>query len=138
MINGIPLCEHDRAYHARILQHKIWASLAALFATAAVEEGMTKSKLANIIGKDQSIVSRVFSNPSNLTLDTIALIAAALGKEADIQFLDVEDNPRHNYVHPLLEHFTVPQKSTSFIGILGYPQPDNFVNGAQSLEMRLC
>lgn len=86
-------------YRQRFRQH-VFTNVASKFAERAKSLGITKSKIAALLGKDPAIVNRILSIPSNMTLDTISDFALALGYEPEIQMFEFCDDPRHNFSDP--------------------------------------
>lgn len=62
-----------------------YEAIRALIA-ARIETGMTQKQLAEKTGIRQSNISRIESGTSSPTVDTLARIAAGLGKKLKIEF----------------------------------------------------
>jgi hypothetical protein len=74
----------------------------ARFAQLAEHEGMTKAGLVRLTGKDAAQINRALAIPSNFTLDTISLLALAMGCEPEMVLHDLEEHCTDNYAHPLM------------------------------------
>lgn len=59
--------------------------------TVMEEESISKTELANRLGKSRQYVSRILNETANFTLDTIARIAAALEKDVVLRLMNYED-----------------------------------------------
>ena len=59
--------------------------------TVMEEKSISKTELANRLGKSRQYVSRILNETANFTLDSIAKIAAALEKDVVLRLMDYED-----------------------------------------------
>jgi len=59
--------------------------------TILEEESISKTELANRLGKSRQYVSRILNETANFTLDSVARIAAALGKDVVLRLVNYED-----------------------------------------------
>ena len=59
--------------------------------TVMEEESISKTELANRLGKSRQYVSRILNETANFTLDSIARIAAALEKDVVLRLMNYED-----------------------------------------------
>jgi transcriptional regulator with XRE-family HTH domain len=59
--------------------------------TVMEEESISKTELANRLGKSRQYVSRILNETANYTLDSIAKIAAALKRDVALRLLSYED-----------------------------------------------
>ena len=59
--------------------------------TVMEEESISKTELANRLGKSRQYVSRILNETTNYTLDSIARIAAALKRDVALRLLNYED-----------------------------------------------
>lgn len=92
----------DVGYYSQRLRHQVFARLTARFAELAEREGMTKAGLVRLTGKDAAQINRALAIPSNFTLDTISLLALAMGCEPEVVLHDLEEGCDENYIHPLM------------------------------------
>ena len=59
--------------------------------------------MAERMGKDPAVLTRLLSHPSNMTLDTISDILLALDAEAEPPVITkFKDKAAPNYIHPLV------------------------------------
>lgn len=98
------LNEGDKAYYRQRQRNRLHESVISLFVRRAEQQGLTKSDLAFITGKDKSIITRCLSAPSNLTLDTISDLMLAMDAEMGFEVLEFSEQEKlcHNFVHELL------------------------------------
>jgi len=71
-------------------------SLLGLYEKKLSSEAITVAEIARRIGRDQSRVSRTLNYSSNSTIETLALIAAAMGKDMQIDFPDFASKRNYN------------------------------------------
>lgn len=110
------ISRRERAYYRRRQQNRVYGELAAYFAEEAAAGRITKSKLAELLGKDPAQITRWLSEPSNLELDTISDILLAMGAEMDHRVARFSDRAGQNYVHPLIAKVSgTPTKTTTVI-----------------------
>jgi len=69
--------------------HKVNEFLTRLLATRMREQGMTKSKLASILGVQRSTISRMLRGNQNLTARTLGEICGALNYDFDLIERDI-------------------------------------------------
>lgn len=96
------IAPRDRAYYRRRQQNRVHAEIAAFFAEEAAAGRITKSKLADLVGKDRAQITRLLSEPSNLELDTISDLLLAMGAEMDYCVARFSDRAKQNYIHPII------------------------------------
>lgn len=93
----------DVAYYRKRYQNRVFANLVAFVTAEAQRDELTKKDIAERMGKDPGSLSRLLSQPSNLTLDTITDFALAFDAEAEPpEFVKFSDRTQPNYVHPLI------------------------------------
>jgi len=63
----------------------------AYFADQAERHGLTKSSIADRLGKDRSQISRWFSGPGNWGLDTVSDLLLAMGAEMDHEIVSLNE-----------------------------------------------
>ena len=59
--------------------------------TVMEEESISKTELAQRLGKSRQYVSRILNETANFTLDSVARIAAALRKDIVLRLVDYDD-----------------------------------------------
>lgn len=96
------LSPRNVGYYSQRFRHQVFGRLIARFAELAEREGMTKAGLVRMTGKDAAQINRALAIPSNFTLDTISLLALAMGCEPEMVLHDLEEHCTDNYVHPLM------------------------------------
>lgn len=110
-----PLPKRTRSYFQHRFQQQVFARLASAFAARAADFGVTKSGVANLIGKDKAQVNRLLSNPTNLTLDTLSDLALALNFEPSVFLEDLAVPANHNFSHPAYDGWeTAPDMRVEF------------------------
>lgn len=93
-----------RSYFKQRFQQKAFARLAKAYAQRADETGLTKSRLASLLGRDKSQINRLLAHPSNMTMDVYSELALALNFEPELSLCDLSEDPRHNFVHQAYRH----------------------------------
>lgn len=66
----------------------------------AQEKGLTKKDLATLIDKKPEQITRIFSAPGNLTLDTVSDILLGMESELAVSVKKFSDYLRHNETSP--------------------------------------
>jgi len=93
----------DIAYYEQRFRNRVFAKLISFVTEEARKQGLTKKDIAQRIRKDPASVTRLLSNPSNLTLDTISDLLLAFDAEAEPpEIVLFKDRRPPNYVHPLI------------------------------------
>lgn len=67
---------------------------------AVREQGKSKADLARRLSKRPEQISRWLSTPGNLTLDTIAGLLLAMGREPRVTSVLISDRANASHVHP--------------------------------------
>jgi transcriptional regulator with XRE-family HTH domain len=104
----LPLSEREIFYYRQRQKNRVLEMLAAFFAEEAERTGITKKDIADKLIKDPAQISRWFSGPSNLTLDTISDLLLALEAEIDQRIVRFSDRAKPNYEHPLIDKLRSP------------------------------
>ncbi len=84
MKNISKISQRDIRFSRRLLRNQVYSELLGLFAKKAKSENLTKSRIAIILDRDPSQITRWFAEPSNLELDTISDLLVAMGGEMAI------------------------------------------------------
>jgi hypothetical protein len=95
------LSRRDVAYYRRRNQTRLFAELAAFFASEAEAGRVTRKEIAQMLGKDPAQITRWLSSPSNLELDTVSDLLLTMGAEMDHRIVRFSDRPKANYAHPV-------------------------------------
>lgn len=103
----------DFAYYRRRHQNRIHAAIASFFTEEAEAGRITKKRLAELMGKDPSQITRWLSEPSNYEADTISDILLAMNAEMDHSVARFADRPTPNYVHPVIQPFVAYHSHTT-------------------------
>ncbi len=74
----VPAKNDDATFERLVRQEELILSVTNVLTEALIEAGVTKSELAQRIGRSPGFVSHVFGGGRNLTLRTISDVAAAL------------------------------------------------------------
>lgn len=95
--------------------------------TVMEEESISKTELAQRLGKSRQYVSRILNETANFTLDSVARIAAALKKDVVLRLVDYEDEvvirpfiKQEEYWFHTTQDFRTPetrQKSDSMVAV---------------------
>lgn len=102
-----PKSARDVAYYRERYRNRVFSKLVSFISDVAQREQITQKDMAERLGKDPAQLSRLFSQPSNLTLDTISDILLAVDAEAEPPHItQFKDKPAPNYVHPLIARVT--------------------------------
>ena len=97
----------DIEYYRTRFQNRVFAKLVDFITTEAQRDHITKKEMAERLGKDPGQLSRLLSQPSNLTLDTISDLLLALNAEAEPpEIARFADKRAPNFVHPLISRIT--------------------------------
>src|SRR5579862_2212032 len=100
--SSTPINSDDIFYYRQRQKNRVFSAVVSLFSKLVEKEGLTKRELAFRLGKEPAQITRWFSGPSNLTLDTVSDLLLAMGSELDHNVVSVRqpvyqsDNP-----HPL-------------------------------------
>lgn len=108
-----PLSKRDLYYYRRRFLNRVFSELAKYFSDEAEKNGATKSKIAKRLDVDPSQITRWFSGPSNLTLESISDILLALDAEAEpFKIVPFRERTNPNYAHPVIAQvLSLPQKN---------------------------
>ncbi len=101
-----PIGEEDLAYFRQRMKNHAFQEIMRLFVECAEKDGLTRSNIASKLGKDKSQITRMFAGPTNWTIDTLSDLSLALGYEANVVFENLNEDPRHNFSHPLTEPYS--------------------------------
>jgi plasmid maintenance system antidote protein VapI len=77
--------EYQIRYYRRLRRNRVFSELLAYFAHAAENGEFRKKDLAQRLGKDPAQITRYFSEPANLTLDTVSDLLLAMGAEMEFK-----------------------------------------------------
>jgi transcriptional regulator with XRE-family HTH domain len=114
-----PKSIRDIAYYRQRYRNRVFSKLVAFIAEQAQKQQLTQKDIAERIRKDPGHISRLLSNPSNLTLDTISDLLLAFDAEAEPpEIVLFKDRRQANYIHPLMAralNVAVPTTSQSII-----------------------
>jgi DNA-binding phage protein len=78
-------------YFRQRQKNRVFQSVVAYFADQAERYGLTKSSIADSLGKDRSQISRWFSGPGNWGLDTVSDLLLAMGAEMDHDIVSLNE-----------------------------------------------
>lgn len=58
--------------------------------------GLTKSEIANILKKNKSIITKLFSGKQNMTIESLSYIASAMNRKVDIKLSPITSPKKTN------------------------------------------
>lgn len=79
---------------------RVHRALAKIVTQMKDEKGLTQQQIADAMGVDKSVVSRILNGESNLTLKTIGDVSWAVGLKPELTFkpIEVVEAPRANHI----------------------------------------
>lgn len=105
------ISKRDRS--AGRFKSRVHRALMKAIIAAKTEKGMTQSQIAEMMGVDKSVVSRILNGQGNLTLKTIGEISWVLGLRPELSFVKLESNlPPHSNQIPHEEVVAAEAKKT--------------------------
>jgi hypothetical protein len=100
---NVPKSARDIAYYQQRYRNRVFSKLVSWIAEQAINNQLTKKDIADRINKDPALVTRLLSQPGNLTLDTISDLLLAFDAEAEPpDIILFKDRRPANYMHPLI------------------------------------
>lgn len=85
------LTDREIYYYRQRQKNRIFQSVVAFFAAQAERHGLTKSAIADALGKDRAQVTRWFAGPGNCELDTLSDFLLAMGAEMDHNIVSLNE-----------------------------------------------
>lgn len=87
-IDKVPVPERTMAYYKRLIKRQVYEAVSLAFRRVSSANGqLSKTHLANRLGKDLSWVSRELSAPGkNWTLDTVIELLVGMGIDPSVMF----------------------------------------------------
>lgn len=82
--------EQKLLYRAKFRQHTVDA-LRALFRRAHKKNGLTQKQIASILRADEAQISKQLSSEANLTLNSVADLARAMGARPEFNFKSLDE-----------------------------------------------
>ena len=105
--NRSPKKERDVFYYRQRMKNRFFTKIISFFAEESERTGITKKDLAILLKRDPGQISRLLSNPSNMTLETISDLLFALDAEAEPpRIVRFSERSKPNYAHPLIARVT--------------------------------
>ena len=83
------ISDRDLNFQRRLTRSRIYSELIAHYVKMSKTSGLKKHHLAALLGKDRAQITRLLSEPSNLTLDTISDLLLAMDAELEVQITPV-------------------------------------------------
>jgi AraC-like DNA-binding protein len=109
MTNGIvtevPFNENS-VYFRELHRQRLHQALLKAFEEARCQDGLNQAELARRIGRSPAYVSRMFSEPGNLTLGTISDFLLGMGAQLKFDVVFFQNAPTPNCIRPLAESST--------------------------------
>jgi transcriptional regulator with XRE-family HTH domain len=122
----------DISYYRQRYKNRFHAKLVSWINETAQRDHVTQKDIAERLNKDPAAISRLLSEPSNLTLETVSDILLAFDAEAEPpEIIEFRDRRPANYVHPLIARVTdsraqIPPLDFEPTGIISKPIPDDY------------
>lgn len=102
-----PIKLRELSYYRQRFKNRVFGKIVSFFVDEAKRTGITKSDIAKRLNKDPAQITRILSNPGNLTLDTISDILLSMDSEAQPpEIIRFSDRQKSNYAHPLIAQAT--------------------------------
>lgn len=103
----------DIAYYRQRYRNRVFEKVVSFITEQAQQGRLTKKDIAERLGKDPALLSRLLNQPSNLTLDTISDLLLAFDAEAEPpEIVLFREKRAPNYVHPLIAKVLNVESST--------------------------
>ena len=112
-----PISARKIAYNSRRLQNDIFNEIIKAFVEEVKSGRISRATLAKRIGKEPAQITRWFSGPANLTLNTISTILLGMDAELDAKVVFSRDMSIPNYAHPLADSLESIMSSTDWKNI---------------------
>lgn len=91
------------SYYRQRYRNRVFSKLVSFITEQAQQNHVTKKDVAELLGKDPGLISRILNQPSNLTLDSISDLLLAFDAEAEPPDIVLfKDRPAPNFMHPLI------------------------------------
>lgn len=95
-----PIPEREFVYLSERLRNRLFDCILSALAERVRFNNFNKSIVARRMNKNIGQVSKLLSYPSNLTIDTLSRILAALGADLTIGYTLIEHGCQANFEHP--------------------------------------
>ena len=98
-----PRSIRDISYYRQRYRNRVFAKLVDFISEQSDQRKITRRDIAERLNKDPAQITRLLSQPGNMTLDTISDLLLALDAEAEPpEIVLFEHRSPANYVHPLV------------------------------------
>lgn len=112
LVGDEPLDSIQLAYFSQRFRAQVYYAIAGAFRSEVEAGRISQAVLSRRLDKDPSIVSRWFSGPKNLELDTVSEMLLALGAEPQLSVKFFRDNrTAPNDAHPLINELATTDLS---------------------------
>ena len=110
-----PLDSLQLAYFSQRFRAQVYYAIAEAFRSEVEAGRVSQAALSRRLDKDPSIISRWFSGPKNLELDTVSEMLLALGAEPRLNVHFFRDNrSAPNDAHPLINELSATLFSDTY------------------------
>lgn len=94
----------EREYFRAQTQREAYNLVLERFAELSADHGALRSAIAKRLNKNRAQITRLLSEPSNITLDTLSDLLLAMGSQVKMTQCEIGSEAKGNYIHPSSIH----------------------------------